>query len=192
MLPPAPIPGLRASAPVAGVLPDGGALLVYQAATPGADAVWSSDRPPGGTWAEKVLVSDLGGESTEPRVVVDSAGNATAIWRHLDNLASTTVIKASFRPAGGTWGPPAPLSAAAANGAGDPPPRRVVVPPRVPRDDHPARAPGRVGQRASGGSQRSVTPDQLSAEQCPHRRSIAQIRPAGHGVTSRARSSVAA
>ncbi len=53
-------------------------------------------------------MSDLGGESTEPRVVVDSAGNATAIWRHLDNLASTTVIKASFRPAGGTWGRPPP------------------------------------------------------------------------------------
>ena len=115
VLPPAPIPG-RPGQRARGRGPaDGGALLVYLAATPGADAVWSSDRPPGGTWAEKVQVSDTGGESTEPRVVVDSAGNATAIWRYLGYTASTTVIHAAFRPAGGTWGPPTPLSAATAN-----------------------------------------------------------------------------
>ena len=67
----------------------------------------ASYRPVGGTWSAPV---DLAGgrQFVDPQVVVDPAGNATAVWRRVD--ADRSVVQTSSRPAGGTWSAPLDLS----------------------------------------------------------------------------------
>jgi hypothetical protein len=67
--------------------------------------------PPAGaapTWRPVTnLFADLsaaGGSAQTPAVGVDAAGTATALWSRYDGTQS--VVQASTRPAGGTWGAP--------------------------------------------------------------------------------------
>ncbi|HEX6229975.1 MAG TPA: hypothetical protein VFZ41_11005, partial [Solirubrobacterales bacterium] len=61
-------------------------------------------------WLPPSDLSVLGQDAEEPQVGVDSAGNAVAVWSRSNG--SHTIIQAAVRPAGGTWGPVADLSAA--------------------------------------------------------------------------------
>lgn len=56
------------------------------------------------TWSAPVAISTLLTDATDPHVVIDSSGNATAIW--VENGA----IKAGSLPFGGNWSTPATLS----------------------------------------------------------------------------------
>lgn len=55
-------------------------------------------------WSDTALVSAPGAD--QPRVVIDAAGNATAIWRQRDGGVSRHSVWASRRPAGGAWSAP--------------------------------------------------------------------------------------
>src|SRR5262245_13072658 len=69
------------------------------------------------TWLGGTAISAAGEDTQAPRVAVDAAGNATAVW--LGTEGATGLVKSSTRPAGGPWSAPATLSAAGQN-AGDP------------------------------------------------------------------------
>ncbi|QBX54465.1 PKD domain-containing protein [Nocardioides seonyuensis] len=69
----------------------------------------AASRPAGGTWSVPTNLSAPGEDAREPRVVVDSAGNATAVWYRSDG--THTVVQSASRPAGGAWSAPTDLSA---------------------------------------------------------------------------------
>lgn len=77
-------------------------------------AVQVAVRPAGGTVSAAQTVGTtypcyfLGILAEPPKVAIDSQGNAVVVWSH--PLSTTTVIQASIRPAGGTFGPPTDLS----------------------------------------------------------------------------------
>lgn len=59
-------------------------------------------------WLAPVDVSESGEHLAGVQVVLDSAGNATAVWDRWDGEA--TVVESSFRPAGGSWQDPEVIS----------------------------------------------------------------------------------
>ena len=69
--------------------------------------VQASYRPVAGAWSAPL---DLAGgrRILDPQLVVDPAGNATAIWRRVD--ADSSVVQTSSRPDGGAWSAPVDLS----------------------------------------------------------------------------------
>ena len=72
--------------------------------------VQAAGRPPGGAWSAAVDISVAGRNAEEPDVGIDSAGNATAVWRRHDG--ADYVVQTATRPAGGGWQAPTDLSAA--------------------------------------------------------------------------------
>lgn len=56
------------------------------------------------TWTTPVAISTALTDASDPHVVVDSNGNATATW------VENSIIKASSLPFGGSWGAPVTLS----------------------------------------------------------------------------------
>ncbi len=95
-------------------------------------AVWSSGAAiqssrllANGKWAKPLFVSDSGMLASMPQIVVDGAGNATAIWVRYDSNGAPRVETADC-PAGSHWGPPVLLALGAprdlnvvVNAAGD-------------------------------------------------------------------------
>ena len=71
-------------------------------------AIPASARPDGGVWGTSVAVSAPDRAADDPSLVVDRAGNLTAVW--VGSTAFTSVIQASTKPVGGGWGPPVDLS----------------------------------------------------------------------------------
>lgn len=62
------------------------------------------------TWSMPVRISTAGATASDPKVVIDANGNATAIW------IESGIVKASSLPAGMTWStPPTSLSGAGAS-----------------------------------------------------------------------------
>jgi hypothetical protein len=74
------------------------ALLVSAAAAPIADAEWL---PP-------IDISEASVHTGSPHVVLDSEGNATAVWDRWNGV--DTVVESAYRPAGESWGVPEDLS----------------------------------------------------------------------------------
>lgn len=89
-------------------------------------AVWSSAREPspgqnqeiamaatrtaGGSWSEPVALSDEDGIalSSQPRIVVDAQGNATALW--VEDIDGVAVARTSTHPKDGDWTEPVALT----------------------------------------------------------------------------------
>ncbi len=69
-------------------------------------------RAPGGTWSPSVQLSSTSAGTAS--TAIDGAGNAIAVFAELQQTASGTVspLYASWRPAGGTWSAPLPLTPA--------------------------------------------------------------------------------
>jgi hypothetical protein len=66
-------------------------------------------RAPNSTWGGVETLSSGDRTASDPRVVIDAAGNATAAWISLTGGTSPVQeIVATQRPAGGEWAPPAP------------------------------------------------------------------------------------
>lgn len=59
---------------------------------------------PATSWSDTAIVSPAGAE--QPRISIDTAGNATVIWRQLDAGMARRSLWASRRPAGGSWSTP--------------------------------------------------------------------------------------
>lgn len=74
------------------------ALLVSAAVAPAAEAEWL---PP-------IDISEESVHTGSPHVVLDSEGNATAVWDRWNGV--DTVVESAYRPAGESWGAPEDLS----------------------------------------------------------------------------------
>jgi hypothetical protein len=79
--------------------------------------VRASTRPPGGAWSAPVDLSGPSATEPDPRVALDAAGDATAIWTLRDPAGAHSVVESSSRPAGGAWGAAADLSPAQGDAA---------------------------------------------------------------------------
>lgn len=90
--------------------PAGDAVVVWQRYDGSEEIVQAASRPAGGTWQPPTNLSAPGQDAEEPRVAIDQAGDAIAVWRRSDG--SNQIIQAAGRPAGGTWAPAVSLSAA--------------------------------------------------------------------------------
>jgi hypothetical protein len=75
------------------------AWLIWHRTPLSAEIVEGVRRPPNGGWGSVESLSSTGAAS-KPRLVMDQAGNATAVW------ISSTELVSSVRPVGGTWSLP--------------------------------------------------------------------------------------
>jgi hypothetical protein len=96
--------------PQVAVDPEGNATAVWERRLGGRTfVIQSATRSTGGSWSEPVTISNKGRLNYRPRVVVDSEGNATAVW--LWSIGESSVIQSATRPAGGSWSAPVDISA---------------------------------------------------------------------------------
>jgi hypothetical protein len=83
-----------------GIDAEGNATAVWQLADPGENVIRTASRPAAGDWSEPEDLSAAGDNATAPRIAVDGAGNAVAVW----SVTSGDVgVHARRRPAGGVW-----------------------------------------------------------------------------------------
>jgi hypothetical protein len=98
-----------AFAPQLAVNDAGTAVAVWLASPPLDNAdpyqVESATRPAGGTWSAVTTASPSVPQTWGPGVVLDAAGNATAIWT-TEMTPTTERLYAATRPAGGAWASP--------------------------------------------------------------------------------------
>ena len=71
--------------------------------------VQAAARPAGGGWSLPQDLSATGGDSANPQIALDSAGNAVAVWERSEG--ANVKIQTAVRPAGGAWSAPQDLSA---------------------------------------------------------------------------------
>jgi hypothetical protein len=91
--------------------PQGDATAIW-ARSNGRDlVVQGATRPPGGNWSTPVDISTRPGQGGfYPRLVVDSWGNATAVWKGYDRNRHSLAIQGATRPLEGGWSPPTDVS----------------------------------------------------------------------------------
>jgi hypothetical protein len=91
--------------------PPGDAIAIW-ARSNGRDlVVQSAMRPAGGSWSAPVDITAHHGQGGfYPRLVMDSSGNATAVWKGYDRNRHSLAIQAARRPLGGDWSPPTDVS----------------------------------------------------------------------------------
>jgi len=106
-------PGHSGEDPQLGIDQAGDTVAVWVRFDGSNEIVQAADRPAGGSWAAAVNLSAAGEDAEDPRLAVDPAGDAVAVWRRYDG--SNVVIEAAVRTAGGSWGAPVRLSAGGEN-----------------------------------------------------------------------------
>jgi hypothetical protein len=68
-------------------------------------------RPAAGNWSAPVDISAHHGQGGDHlRLVVDSSGNATAVWRGYDSNNGSFAIQGAKRPPSGSWSRPTDIS----------------------------------------------------------------------------------
>jgi PKD domain-containing protein len=107
------VAGRDAEEPDVAIDAAGNAVAVWRRHNGSKYIVQSATRPAGGAWQGPVDLSAAGETAKEPRVAVDAAGDAVAVWTRFDGL--DFVVQAAARPAGGAWQGPLDLSAAGQN-----------------------------------------------------------------------------
>src|SRR5882672_233793 len=85
-------------------------------------------------WLAPVDVSAVGEHAGVPQVVLDSAGNATAVWDRRNG--TDTVVESAYRPAGKGWKAPVDLSSADGNDGEAYPGAHNAQSPRIAVDGH--------------------------------------------------------
>src|SRR5262249_40307259 len=68
-----------------------------------------SDAAAAPAWLQRHDLSAHGEDAAAPRIALDAAGDAVAVWRRFDG--ADYVIQSAARPAGGSWSAPVDLSA---------------------------------------------------------------------------------
>lgn len=101
--------GESSQSPQVAVDPEGNATAVWERRLDGRTfGIKSATRPAGGSWSAPVTIASRGRFNGRPRVVVDSKGNATAVW--LWSLGESSVVQSATHPAGGSWSAPVDVS----------------------------------------------------------------------------------
>jgi Ca2+-binding RTX toxin-like protein len=90
--------GQNAQEPQLAVDPAGNALVVWSRSNGTNTIIQAAYRAAGGTWGQPKDLSPVGGNAQRPEVVLDSAGNATAVWRRHNGMHNQ--IQAALLPAG--------------------------------------------------------------------------------------------
>ena len=89
-------PGEDAESPQVAVDPASNMVAVWVRSEGGKDIVQATSRPAGGGWGPAVPLSAPGENAEAPRVAVDSAGNAVAVWTRFNG--SRKVVQSATRP----------------------------------------------------------------------------------------------
>jgi PKD domain len=97
LLPAATISEAGATEPAIAVDPAGNVTAIWARHNGSNYIVEARARPAGGPWGPVEPLGAPGAVTGSPRVAVDNAGNAVAVWKE------ATAIKAAVRPAGGAW-----------------------------------------------------------------------------------------
>jgi hypothetical protein len=101
-------PGKDGFEPQVVVAPDGTVIAVWTRSDGTNFRIQSSSRSATGNWATPQTVSDPGVSASGPSVGVDPSGNAVLAWTQSDG--TNLRIYAAYRPSGGTFGAPGPVS----------------------------------------------------------------------------------
>jgi hypothetical protein len=91
----------------------GEAIAIWHGADPRNSIVQVATLKPGQAWSAGRKLSSGGRNAVAPRIAVDPAGAAVAVWRRRDGHRS--IVEAATRTAAGAWSGPAALSAAGEN-----------------------------------------------------------------------------
>jgi len=102
--------GEEASEPQVAVNPAGDAVAVWRRFNGSDYVVQAALKPASEPWGKPAALSEAGQEASQPRVAVDAAGEATAVWRRYNG--SDHVIQAAQEPVGEPWSKPDTLSEA--------------------------------------------------------------------------------
>ena len=105
--------GAHAFEPRVAMAPGGTAVVVWYRAEGVYNRIQAAVRPPGGSFGAVQTLSAPNQGAFDPQVALDANGGAVAVWRRSDGLRFR--IEAATAPAGGTFGAPQVLSAAAAD-----------------------------------------------------------------------------
>lgn len=82
---------------------NGKAIVVWQQSDGTRDNIWANSYTPGSGWGAAVLIeTDNTGTATDPRVAIDSSGNAIAVWHQSDG--SRYNIWSNRYTVGSGWG----------------------------------------------------------------------------------------
>jgi hypothetical protein len=107
---PVPLSGEESFVPQAAMDARGDATAVWMHFDGSHYVVESAYRPEQGEWESPTLVSQPGEEGGNPHVAIDAKGDALVAWRGEDE--GDEFVRAAYRPAGGSWGPPLDVSVA--------------------------------------------------------------------------------
>jgi hypothetical protein len=108
--------GQHAGAQVVAMNPAGDAVVAWTRSDGTKLRVQASVRPAGGSFQPAVELSLAGQHGQSPSVAIDDAGNAIVAWARSNG--TNTIIQASRRPAGQSFGPAGDVSAAGQDAAG--------------------------------------------------------------------------
>ncbi|HEX3737348.1 MAG TPA: PKD domain-containing protein [Solirubrobacterales bacterium] len=106
-------PGYNGEDPQLGVDQAGDTVAAWVRFDGSNEIVQGAERPAGGSWSAAVNLSAPGEDAEDPRLAVDAAGDAVAVWRRYDG--TDDIVEAASRPPGGSWGVPVDLSAGGEN-----------------------------------------------------------------------------
>ena len=105
--------GRNAERPQVGVDAAGNAVAVWMRTNGAHTIIQSASRALGGQWTAGMDLSAAGRDAKEPRLAIDPAGNAVAVWARFDGFDD--IVQAAVRTPGGAWLPPDDLSAGGEN-----------------------------------------------------------------------------
>jgi hypothetical protein len=97
--------------PQIAVDPQGDATAIWQRSNGSYLVVQGATRPAGGSWSRPVdITTGHGRGGQHQRLVMDSWGNATAIWEGYDGPGPNFAIQVAKHPPGGAWSRPTDIS----------------------------------------------------------------------------------
>jgi hypothetical protein len=109
-LSPADISGQGASGSTPQIASDGvgDIVAVWRETDSDTSAIRAAVKPAGDSWAAAKRISTPAVATESPKVAMDTAGNAVAIWQR--STGADSVVQAAIRPAGGVWSEPEDVS----------------------------------------------------------------------------------
>jgi hypothetical protein len=107
---PADISGKGESGSTPRIASDGAGdiLAIWREVDGDTSAIRAAFRPAGESWGSAQRISTPALATESPRVAMDKAGNALAVWQR--SSGHDSVVQAAVRPAGGVWSEPEDLS----------------------------------------------------------------------------------
>ncbi len=93
--------------------PAGDVIVAWKQRLAGSEAIEAAYKPAGGSWGAPEAVEFGSAVVETPAVAIDAAGDAVLIWRQ--GVGGNHVIRATSKPASGSWQAPVAISSSALN-----------------------------------------------------------------------------